>query len=306
LAYACIDVGSNTTRLLVADAEDGRLRELVSQRAFTRIGRSLAGKSGPKRIPLEKLDETAEVVSKQTRVARELGAGEVVVVATAAIRQARNSDELAAAVEELAGVPLRILSDEEEARLSFVGATKTLGAPPDGPVGVVDVGGGSTEVVVGTVPGGVSWFASFRIGSGFLADSYLRSDPPSVSELHAVRQHVAGCFEGLEIPPRERSVAVGGSATSLRRLVGAELAYETLERGIRILSTTPVAEVAARFELEPERVRLLPAGILVFEELSERLGAPLQIGKGGLREGVVLELIERDQSAEARTGTVGA
>jgi exopolyphosphatase/guanosine-5'-triphosphate,3'-diphosphate pyrophosphatase len=74
---------------------------------------------------------------------------------------------------------------------------------------------------------------------------------------------VAGIFEGLEPPPADSAVAVGGTATSLRRLLGGEIAHETLERGIRVLSTTQIADVAARFELDPERVRPLPAGILV-------------------------------------------
>jgi exopolyphosphatase/guanosine-5'-triphosphate,3'-diphosphate pyrophosphatase len=138
----------------------------------------------------------------------------------------------------------------------------------------------------------VAWAESFRIGSGFLADSYLRSDPPSVDELEKVRRHVAGVFEGLEPPPAQSAVAVGGTATSLRRLVGAELAHETLERGIRVLSLTPIGEVAQRFELDPVRVRLLPAGILVLEAISDLLGLPLRIARGGLREGALLELVE--------------
>ncbi|MBA2505257.1 MAG: hypothetical protein H0V29_04845 [Thermoleophilaceae bacterium] len=288
MPYACIDIGSNTTRLLVADVEDGQLRELMAQRAFTKIGRSL-GKKG--KIPRKKMDETAEVVSRQARLARELGANEIVIVATAAIRDAPNRGDLTALLEERAGEEVKVLSGKEEARLSFVGATKTLGAPVEGQVSVVDVGGGSTEIVVGTVAGGAEWSESFRIGSGFLADAYLGSDPPSVAELHAVRQHVAGVFEGLDVPPSVRGVAVGGSATSLRRLVGAVLEHETLERAVRLLSTTSCEDLAARFELDPERVRVLPAGILVLEEISDRMGMPLQIGKGGLREGVILECI---------------
>src|SRR3954462_12704211 len=137
----------------------------------------------------------------------------------------------------------------------------------------------------------MTWWESYRIGSGFLADSYLRSDPPSADELDKLRSHVEGTFEGLEPPPADSAVAVGGTATSLRRLVGAELEHETLERGIRVLSSTPIGEVAERFELDPERVRLLPAGILILEAISDRLGIPLQIGRGGLREGVILEMI---------------
>ena len=83
---------------------------------------------------------------------------------------------------------------------------------------------------------------------------------------------------------------MGGSATSLRRLVGAVLEYETLERGIRVLSGDPAADVARRFELDPQRVRILATGVLLLEKVSELLGQPLQIGKGGLREGVILDL----------------
>jgi exopolyphosphatase/guanosine-5'-triphosphate,3'-diphosphate pyrophosphatase len=289
LICACIDIGSNTTRLLVADAGDGRLRELVTQRAFTRIGKSLQNGG---LIPAEKIAETAEVVRTQTSVAREVGAEHIVAVATAAIRSARNRDELVGAVQEAGGTELSVLSGEEEARLSFVGATRTLLEPPDGSVAVIDVGGGSSEIAVGEPDGAMTWSESFRIGSGFLADAYLRSDPPSVDELEKLRRHVEGTFEGLEPPPAKSAVAVGGTATSLRRLVGSELEHETLERGIRVLSSTPIAGVAERFELDAERVRLLPAGILILEAISDLLGLPLRIARGGLREGILLELVE--------------
>ena len=294
MILACIDIGSNTTRLLAADVRSGRLRELASHRAFTRIGKSLL--SGGE-IPPEKIAETAEVVKAQASSARELGAVEIVAVATAAIREASNRDKLAEAVEEAGGMPLWILDGDEEARLAFVGATRTLAEPTEQTVAVIDVGGGSSELAIGTPYGEVDWAESFRIGSGFLADSYLRSDPPSVEELEKIRRHVGGTFEGIEPPAAELAVAVGGTATSLRRLVGAELSHETLERGIRVLSMTPIEEVASRFELDPERVRLLPAGILVLEALSDLLGLPLRIARGGLREGVLLELLEERQAA---------
>ena len=285
---ACIDIGSNTTRLLVADAGNGRLRELVTQRAFTRVGRSLLSSDA---IPHEKIVEMADVVRTQSAVAREVGAARIVAVATAAIRNAANRDDLVAAVKAAGGMPLTVLTSEEEARLSFVGATRTMAQPADGTVAVLDVGGGSSEIAVGPPDGRMAWSASFRIGSGFLADSYLRSDPPAVEELENVRRHVAGTFEGLDPPRAETAVAVGGTATSLRRMVGAELSHETLERGIRVLSSTPITEVAERFELDPERVRLLPAGILVLEAMSDVLRLPIRIARGGLREGVLLELV---------------
>jgi exopolyphosphatase/guanosine-5'-triphosphate,3'-diphosphate pyrophosphatase len=137
---------------------------------------------------------------------------------------------------------------------------------------------------------GVTWSASFRIGSGFLADAYLRSDPPSAADLDNMRKHAAGVFDGLDVPPADLAVAVGGSATSLRRLIGAVLDVDTVARGLRVLSASPAEEVARDFGLDVERVRLLPAGLVVLSECAALLGRPLQIGRGGLREGVCLEL----------------
>ena len=285
---AAIDIGSNTTRVLVAEPMDGQLKKVMEQRAYTRIGKALDGDGA---ITAQKVEEVCDVVATQVRLARELGAEEIRAVATAAVREAGNGEEVAKAIGDAAGVPVEILSDEEEGRLAFIGATKTLGHPVDGKVGVVDVGGGSTEVILGTLPAGVLDVRSWRVGSGALADELISSDPPSPAEIRKVRDRIDDIFDGVEIERPVQAVAVGGSATSLRRLVGAVLEYETLERGIRVLCGDPAAEVARRFELDPERVRILPTGVLLLERLSELLGQPLQIGKGGLREGVVLDLL---------------
>jgi exopolyphosphatase/guanosine-5'-triphosphate,3'-diphosphate pyrophosphatase len=284
---AAIDIGSNTTRVLVAEPVEGQLKKVMEQRAYTRIGRAL--EDGV--IPVEKADEVAEVVATQVRLARELGAETIRAVATAAVREASNGAEVAAQIGDTAGVPVEILSDEEEGRLSFIGATKTLGHPVEGTVAVVDVGGGSTEVILGSVPGGVEEVRSWRVGSGALADELIASDPPSAAEIRKVRDRIDDLFAGIEFEHLSQAVAVGGSATSLRRLVGAVLEYETLERGVRVLAGDPAADIAKRFELDPERVRILTTGVLILEKVSELLGRPLQIGKGGLREGVVLDLL---------------
>jgi exopolyphosphatase / guanosine-5'-triphosphate,3'-diphosphate pyrophosphatase len=241
-------------------------------------------------LPDAEVEEVAAGVAGQRADAEALGAGRIRVVATAAIRGCANREEFCARVGEAGGVEVEILDGEEEARLAFVGATRTMTQAPEGVVGVVDVGGGSSEIAVGTLSGGVTWSHSFRIGSGALADAYLRDDPPSAEELHRIREHAHGVFEGLDVPRPERAIAVGGSATSLRRVVGAVLDDESVQRGLRVLSLAPAAQVAERFGLLEERVRLLPAGLLVLEAAAHVLGAPLQIGRGGLREGVCLEL----------------
>jgi exopolyphosphatase / guanosine-5'-triphosphate,3'-diphosphate pyrophosphatase len=285
---AAIDIGSNTTRVLVAEPVEGQLKKVMEQRAYTRINKALDGDGA---IFPEKIAEVSEVVATQVRLARELGAEVIRSVATAAVREAPNGEMAARAIGEASGVPVDILSEEEEGRLSFIGATKTLGHPVEGKVGVVDVGGGSTEVILGTVTGGVEKVRSWRVGSGVLADELIASDPPSAAEIRKVRDRIDDLFEGAEIEHPAQAVAVGGSATSLRRLVGAVLEYETLERGIRVLAGDPAVEVARRFELDPQRVRILATGVLLLEKLSELLGQPLQIGKGGLREGVILDLL---------------
>jgi exopolyphosphatase / guanosine-5'-triphosphate,3'-diphosphate pyrophosphatase len=284
---ACIDIGSNTTRVLVAEAGDGRLREVMQRRAFTRIGKGLDSEG---RLEEAKLDEVAAVVASHHAAAEALGADPIRVVATAAIRSCANREAFCARVRAACGLRVDILDGEDEARLAFLGATRTLPHAPTGTIGVVDVGGGSSEIAVGTYDGGVTWSASFRLGSSTLADAYLREDPCSAEELHRMREHAHGVFEGLDVPRPERAVAVGGSATSLRRLVGSVLDDESTQRGLRVLSSGPAADVAQRFGLDAERVRLLPAGILVLEAAGHLLGKPLQIGRGGLREGVCLEL----------------
>jgi exopolyphosphatase / guanosine-5'-triphosphate,3'-diphosphate pyrophosphatase len=283
-----IDIGSNTTRVLVAEPIDGQLKKVMEQRAYTRINKAIDADG---EIVAEKVDEVGEVVATQVRLARELGAETIRAVATASVREAANAEAVASRIGEASGVPVEILSEQEEGRLAFIGATKTLGHPVEGTVGVVDVGGGSTEVVLGTVPGGVEQVRSWQIGSGTLADELICSDPPSAAEIRRIRERIEANFEGVEIEHPSQAVAVGGSATSLRRLVGAVLEYETLERGVRVLAGGPAAEVARRFELDPERVRILATGVLLLEKVSELLGQPLQIGKGGLREGVVLDLL---------------
>ena len=299
MAYACIDIGSNTTRLLVAEFRDGRLHELANQRAYTRVGKGLRA-SG--HIPPDKILDTAEVVARQARLARGLGLSDVAVVATAAVREAANRDELVAAIGRVAGVEAEILSDAEEARLAFVGATKTLGAPVPGTVAVIDIGGGSIEIAVGTVADGVSWWRSIPLGSGILLDLHLSSDPPREAELEAARHEVAGALADLEVPATGRSVAVGGSARSLRKLVGQELDRSTLARALEILGSAASEEIAERFDLNPERARLLPGGALLLEALLDRVGEPIAVGQGGLREGVILELAGGLRPAASRDG----
>jgi exopolyphosphatase/guanosine-5'-triphosphate,3'-diphosphate pyrophosphatase len=282
---ACIDIGSNTTRLLVADYEQGTLREVHQSRVFTRIATDLA-RDGV--IPRVKIMAIAAAVCEQLKEARTLGAVELRTVGTAAIRRARNREQLLEALRARCGLEVDVLTGEQEARLAFLGAASSFEHPAHATVGVVDVGGGSSELVVGVAPGTVRWCASLAVGSGELAHELLCSDPPTDGELLAVRERATETFAELDPPRPDVAVAVGGSATSLSVLAGPVLDEEAFERALEVLSGTPAPELARRCGLEPERVRLLPAGLLILQAAAEVFGCALRIGRGGLREGVLL------------------
>jgi exopolyphosphatase/guanosine-5'-triphosphate,3'-diphosphate pyrophosphatase len=283
---ACIDIGSNTTRLLVADCEAGALREVHQERAFTRVSRGL--RPGGEIAPA-KIEEVASVVVSQLRTARELGAEGVRAVATAAMRRAVNGGELADAVRAASGLEVAILTGEQEAKLAFVGAAGMLEPPPAAVLGVVDVGGGSSEFAVGHPPEAIAWSTSFPVGSGDLADEFLRSDPPSARELARARERVSSLLDGIMPPHPHAAVAVGGSATSLRRLAGERLDEHAFECALELLASERATAIAARFALDQERVRLLPAGLLILQAASRLFGEALVIGCGGIREGLLLK-----------------
>lgn len=290
---ACIDIGSNTTRLLVAERGTGGvvLRDVAADRAFTRLG---AGRGPDGSVATERIAAVAEVVAVQVAQARAAGATALRAVATAAVRTAPNAAELCAAVAARAGVGVEVIAPQEEARLAFAGAIGTIpdaAAPaPADRVGVVDVGGGSTELVCGTASDGVGWMRSFAIGSGSLTERHLAGDCPTLAELAALRAEVRRTFAGLQAPAPGAAYAVGGSATSLGRLTGGQLHSLSLTRALGVLCSGPVDAVAQQLGLHPARVRMLPAGIVVLDEAAQALGVPLRIAAGGLREGVILEM----------------
>jgi exopolyphosphatase/guanosine-5'-triphosphate,3'-diphosphate pyrophosphatase len=285
---ACVDIGTNTTRLLVAERTAGGFREVVAVRRFARLTADLDGA-----IPPATVTRLAALVAEHVRLAREHGAGQVRAVATAAIRRAPNRDALCRAVQAAAGVPVEILTGEEEAALAFAGALASLDAPPVGLVGVIDVGGGSSELVVGTAAEGVRWSASLDVGSGVLAERHLHSDPPALHELAAVRAEIDAALAAVEAPTPDAVLAVGGSATSLASANGGELAPETIARVLAVLLDAPAAHAARTLGLHEQRVRLLPAGLLLLEAAWNALGGgPLRVAQGGLREGVVLRALD--------------
>jgi exopolyphosphatase/guanosine-5'-triphosphate,3'-diphosphate pyrophosphatase len=283
---ACIDIGSNTTRLLVAERGSSGLREVGVERAFTSLG---AGRRPADPVGAPKIEEVAHTVARQVAVARAAGASHVFAVGTAAVRTAPNAQELLDAVHAAAGIEVRVLSGAEEAEYAFRGATSTLVGSDV--VAVADVGGGSTELVLGTPDGGPTWSVSLPIGSARLRAG---SDPPTAPEVHAWRAAAAREFAAVTLPQTPLlALAAGGSANSVHRLVGPELTTLALCSALDVLCGGSAAEVAARTGLDPRRVALLPAGLVLLEAVGRKFGAPLWTAIGGLREGILLAELTR-------------
>jgi exopolyphosphatase/guanosine-5'-triphosphate,3'-diphosphate pyrophosphatase len=293
MRVAIVDVGSNTVRLLVASRSSDRVEPLREERAYLGLG-AVVEREG--RVPEEKIAQAADVARGFSRIARSLDADNVEVIVTAPGRLSDNADVLIAALACSTGWPVRILSADEEGRLAFAGALARADDLPES-VAVCDVGGGSTEILVGTRRAGPVWGRSFELGSIRLTQRFFAEDPPDKRGVAALRAEVERRLVGMVPPLPQAALATGGSARGLRKLVGRTLGGEELAEAIRILRRRPAARIAATFELDLLRARTLAAGAIVLAEAQRRLAVPFQVARGGLREGAALELLAEAAAA---------
>jgi exopolyphosphatase/guanosine-5'-triphosphate,3'-diphosphate pyrophosphatase len=289
---AILDVGSNTVRLLVA-AQGGRSLKTVHADG-THLGLA-ADIEQDGWISAPKLAEARALVARYAEMAREHGAATIEVVVTAPGRQSSNADALVGALAEGAGAPVRVLSAEEEGSLAYAGAVGSLSSPTKS-VAVCDVGGGSTQLLAGTMDG-PAWMRPLDLGSLRLTMRCLRSDPPTPGELQLARSEVEDVFEAL-VPPLVQTVLVtGGSGRALRRLAGRKLTPKELRQCLQLAVSAPSETLAAEHGLQPARARTLAAGTLILIEAQKRFGVPLKVSREGLREGAILSLLSRAAAA---------
>jgi exopolyphosphatase/guanosine-5'-triphosphate,3'-diphosphate pyrophosphatase len=282
-----VDVGANTVRLLVASRATDALESIREERVQLGLGEEI---EQSERVGDEKLAGAAATAKAQVRKARKLGCSRVEVLVTSPGRQADNGMELVARIADATGVPTHVLSVEEEGELAWRGAL----AAPDGlrgPVAVCDVGGGSTQIAVGDSSGPPSSITSIDIGSLRLTRRCFRNDPPDAEDVARAARAVAERFEGIAPPAVESAIAVGGSARSLRRVIGDELTEETLLFAVGLLSKQSAKKIAKEYRVGEARARTMTAGAMIFLDLQRRLGVSLRVGRGGLREGAALTLL---------------
>lgn len=285
-----VDVGSNTVRLLVV--RDGR--PMLSEREMLRLGADVE-RNG--RISDAKLNEAAEVVRGYAEDARSAGVERLEVLVTSPGRQASNGEELLEALALATRAPARILSAAEEGRLAFVGAVGFAGPPPRRSVAVVDVGGGSAQVVVGTRREGARWQRSIDIGSQRLTSRLLSAEPPGAQAIAAARAEVAEYLAGVDPPPHRAAYAVGGSARALKRMMGSRLGGSELAEALELVAGTPPAELAKRYGIDADRTRTLAGGTVILAAFQALLDTPLKVVRGGLRDGAIAELAARRAAA---------
>ncbi len=212
-------------------------------------------------------------------------------------RQALNADQLVHMLSRAARTTVRVLTRDEEARLAFDGALAS--ARISGAVAVCDIGGGSTQVAVGTTAGGPAWLRSVDIGSLRLSSRIECSDPPTKTELARLQAEARAELAHLTPPLPGEAIAVGGTARALRKLVGRRLGRDELKDALRMLRKSEARVLAAQHGIDLWRVRALPAGVAILLELQVLLGAPFEAGRGGLREGLALELLSTLPAAQA-------
>jgi exopolyphosphatase/guanosine-5'-triphosphate,3'-diphosphate pyrophosphatase len=275
---AVVDLGSNSTRLLVAVVEDGRVRELERHSTVTRLG---DGVDGSGRLSEAAMERVLDALAGYRELIDEHGAEPVVAVATSAVRDSENGDDLRAAMQERHGIDARTISGDEEAGLTFHGATA---ARAGGAVTlVIDIGGGSTELVIGRPGQDPSFHVSTQSGSVRQSERHLKDDPPTADQLDALRAEVREIVD--EAVPRElrgqveEGIAVAGTATQLAavdqavepydpaRLDGYRLTRGACERMLATLAALPLEERREVAGLDPARAPTIVAGAAILLEV---------------------------------------
>ena len=279
---AVVDIGTNSTRLLVADVADGAVNEIERRTKVTRLGR---GVDLSNQLSTEAIEAVCETVDEYLGVYRELGAHTLAAIATSAVRDASNGDAFIAELRERFDISARVLAGEEEARLTFLGAIAEQ--PPSEPTLVIDIGGGSTELVVGTGEE-VGFHTSLQAGVVRHSERHLTSDPPTTEQLEALAADVLGLVrEAVEGRPDARAKAgkaVAGTPTSLAavelglepydpsRIHGHRLPLTTIQRLLSQLAATPLAERREIVGLHPDRAPTIVAGVVILIEVMRAFG----------------------------------
>ena len=304
---AVIDVGTNSVKLLVGDVKDGFITPITEDSKQTRLG---AGLYTEHRLQPEAIAKTAQAISDYATQARQQGAQSVLVIATSATRDARNADDLLNAIKQRANLPVRILSGDEEAEWVFAGVMTDPRIAKES-VFIVDVGGGSTEIILGE-NGHKYWSGSFNIGAVRLLERLKPSDPPGLAALETCRESLRNFFANDAAPKigsathqsgkQVRLIGVGGTATILARveqqidtfdrdrIESTRVSRSRLQKDLESLWQKTLAERQKLVGIPPKRADVILTGMAIYEAIMTQFGFDeVRISTRGLRYYALLQ-----------------
>jgi exopolyphosphatase/guanosine-5'-triphosphate,3'-diphosphate pyrophosphatase len=303
MRVAVVDIGTNSTRLLVSDVSDGTLTELDRRSVVTRLGQ---GVDSSGRLAEEAMERVFAALDGYAAAIEEHGCERRTAVMTSAVRDAANGSWFAGQVRERYGLEGRTLSGAEEARLTFLGATATIAEPPHDLV-VIDIGGGSTEVVAGRSE--VGFHVSTQVGVVRHSERHIHCDPPRPEEIADLRAAVAETIS-QQVPAEvrtavEQAVAVAGTATSCAAMdlrleqyrtdsvEGHVMSVQTLRTQLDELSSLTLAERRRVTGLNPDRAPTIVAGVAILLEVVGAFGLEqITVSDRDILWGVALEAVE--------------
>jgi exopolyphosphatase / guanosine-5'-triphosphate,3'-diphosphate pyrophosphatase len=304
---ASVDLGTNSTRLLVADVEDGRLQDVVRRLKITRLGE---GVDDRKRLLPAPIARVRNVLTDFRREAEQLGAERTLAVATSAIRDAENGEAFLGEVEWSYGFSTRLLSGDEEAQLTFRGASTGRDVAEN--TLVIDIGGGSTELVVGEAEG-LSFHDSLNMGGVRLTERFLHSDPPTNEELDAcgaAARELLAHRVPRDVRP-QAAIGVAGTITSIAALdlglaeydpdqvQGHHLSRHGVQTQLERLASLPLADRREVPALDPDRAPVIVAGaVVVLEALRHFRLDRLEVSERDIMHGAALAAATLPQPAE--------
>lgn len=285
--YSVVDVGSNTIHLLVGEVDGGSILPVTGEKVSARLG---AGVEKTGHLDEKRLTLATEAITLFASIADLNGAPSPEVLATSAVRDAENGPELVERVREATGLKMRLISGETEAALGFRGALSA--AHHEGRVLVVDLGGGSAQLILGDASGGPEERASLPLGTNRTTERFVEQDPPADAELEFLSEHAAQLLPDWDIGEAQ-VVAVGGSARAILKVTRDRLTAGRLWRLSEEIREHPSGVLAREHGLAPERARVLPAAITTLATILEHFGKEdLTVARGGIREGTMLALAE--------------
>lgn len=308
--HAAIDIGTNSVLLLVAEREPGgRLRAVADRAEITRLGRGV-DRTGV--LSQEAMEATLACLERFAAEARRLGARDLVVTATSAARDAANGGDFLEAARARAGVEVEIISGDEEARLSFGAAWADFGAEQQGrPLAVLDIGGGSTEIIYGgsgAAAAQVQLCRSFDVGSVRLTERFVTAHPIPDADRAAIRRLLHETFPPPALPPAPpgaRLVGIAGTVTTLQAVLHRIDPYDPQRVHGGVLTRAQLAGLTDRLcratieerrrmpGLQPGRADVICAGALILEAVMDRLGvAECTVSDHGVRWGLIARRFE--------------